>query len=154
MHKLRQNEQVYENPLAYSKIQVHYIMRYIGLQISSIKRHVLYRADEIFVIFAEWWLFTLKLRISTACKANLKTKFRNRAALSMLLQFRRATSYLPTSIFQSVLQPLSRQEVHTAARTLVQSDTIHVIVSRKNLLCFCCNQTSSAFIHNCPALQI
>jgi len=53
VHKLRQNKQVYENPLAYSKMQVHYIMRYVGLQISSITRHVLYRADEIFVIFAK-----------------------------------------------------------------------------------------------------
>jgi len=71
----------------------------------------------------------------------------------MLLQFRRATSYLSTSIFQSVLQPLGRQEVHTAVSTLVQSETIHAKVSHKNLLCFCSNQTSSAFIHNCQLFE-
>jgi len=52
----------------------------------------------------------------------------------MLLQFRRATSYLPTSIFQLDLQPLSRQEVHTAVSNLVQSDTIHAIISQR--ICF------------------
>lgn len=71
----------------------------------------------------------------------------------MLLQFRRGTSYLATSVFSSVLQPLSRQEVHTAVSTSVETNTIHATVSHKNLRCFCSNQASSGSIHNCQLFK-